>query len=164
MQQTLWGWKLYLKQPILPASIAYIMLYFNAVLGPGGLMTAFLASRGLSGTAAALFRCALQPILAVHFRSFAADFSRQREGGLTAGDYRGGCAAMGFVGTWAGRLCISRLGLLRAGVAAITFQARLFPSRLSAARNHCMCKNAACVHISHLSAYKSCERGSVMTY
>ena len=51
------GWKLYLSQPILPASIAYIMLYFNAVLGPGGLMTAFLASRGLSGTAAATFRC-----------------------------------------------------------------------------------------------------------
>jgi iron-regulated transporter 1 len=50
------GWRLYLRQPILPASIAYIMLYFNAVLGPGGLMTAFLASRGLSGTAAAVFR------------------------------------------------------------------------------------------------------------
>ncbi len=29
---------------------------------------------------------------------------------------------MGFVGTWAGRICICRLGLLRAGVAAISFQ------------------------------------------
>lgn len=56
VQQTLEGWRLYLRQPILPASIAYITLYFNAVLGPGGLMTAFLASRGLNGTAAALFR------------------------------------------------------------------------------------------------------------
>ena len=61
VQQTLEGWRLYLRQPILPASLAYIMLYFNAVLGPGGLMTAFLASRGLSGTAAALFRHGYSP-------------------------------------------------------------------------------------------------------
>ncbi len=69
MQQTMWGWRLYLKQPILPASIAYIMLYFNAVLGPGGLMTAFLASRGLSGTAAALFRCVFASFPRVQVRA-----------------------------------------------------------------------------------------------
>ncbi|BDA44279.1 Solute carrier family 40 member 3, chloroplastic [Coccomyxa sp. Obi] len=32
VQQTLDGWKLYLRQPILPASLAYIMLYFNAAV------------------------------------------------------------------------------------------------------------------------------------
>ena len=57
VERTLAGWLLYLRQPVLPASLAYILLMFNAVLSPGGLMTAFLASRGLTGTAAALFRC-----------------------------------------------------------------------------------------------------------
>lgn len=63
VQRTMDGWKLYFSQPILPASISYIMLFFNAVLSPGGLMTAFLASRGLSGTAAAIFRCACNSLL-----------------------------------------------------------------------------------------------------
>ena len=55
-QKTVGSWQLYFQQPVLPASLAYIMLHFNAVLSPGCLMTAFLASRGLSGTAAAVFR------------------------------------------------------------------------------------------------------------
>ncbi|KAJ0837329.1 putative ferroportin-1 [Helianthus annuus] len=32
----------YMKQPVLPASVAYVLLCFNVVLAPGGLMTAFL--------------------------------------------------------------------------------------------------------------------------
>jgi hypothetical protein len=40
------GWRLYLAQPVLPASIAYVMLYFNAVLSPGGLITSFLTQQG----------------------------------------------------------------------------------------------------------------------
>ena len=59
VRRTFAGWSLYLRQPVLPASLAYILLGFNAVLSPGGLMTAFLASRGLTGTSAALFRCVL---------------------------------------------------------------------------------------------------------
>lgn len=35
---------------------------------------------------------------------------------------RGGCALMGFAGTWAGRFTINRLGLLNAGVVALTLQ------------------------------------------
>ncbi|XP_038890200.1 solute carrier family 40 member 3, chloroplastic [Benincasa hispida] len=42
------GWKEYLQQPALPASLAYVLLYFNAVLAPGSLMTAFLTQQGLS--------------------------------------------------------------------------------------------------------------------
>ncbi|KAL9248241.1 hypothetical protein vseg_021585 [Gypsophila vaccaria] len=42
------GWTEYLQQPVLPASIAYVLLYFNIVLTPGGLMTAFLTQHGLS--------------------------------------------------------------------------------------------------------------------
>ena len=42
------GWAEYLQQPVLPASIAYVFLYFNIVLTPGGLMTAFLTQRGMA--------------------------------------------------------------------------------------------------------------------
>ncbi|TXG65446.1 hypothetical protein EZV62_006721 [Acer yangbiense] len=42
------GWKEYIQQPALPASLAYVLLCFNVVLGPGSLMTAFLTQRGLN--------------------------------------------------------------------------------------------------------------------
>lgn len=51
-------WAPYFKQQNLPASLAYISLFLNPVLSPGGLMTAFLASQGVGGTASALFRSA----------------------------------------------------------------------------------------------------------
>ncbi|XP_068493316.1 solute carrier family 40 member 3, chloroplastic isoform X1 [Phaseolus vulgaris] len=41
------GWKEYLGQPVLPASLAWVLLYFNIVLTPGSLLTAFLTQRGL---------------------------------------------------------------------------------------------------------------------
>lgn len=41
------GWMEYLQQPVLPASLAYVFLYFNVVLAPGGLMTAFLTQSGM---------------------------------------------------------------------------------------------------------------------
>ncbi|XP_077218982.1 iron-regulated protein 3 [Tasmannia lanceolata] len=43
-----YGWMEYKQQPVLPASLAYVLLYFNVVLTPGGLMTAFLTQRGLN--------------------------------------------------------------------------------------------------------------------
>ncbi|KAM1051734.1 hypothetical protein FF1_033289 [Malus domestica] len=42
------GWKEYMQQPVLPASLAYVLLYFNVVLTPGSLMTAFLTQSGLN--------------------------------------------------------------------------------------------------------------------
>ncbi|GJS56399.1 solute carrier family 40 member 3, chloroplastic-like protein isoform X1 [Tanacetum coccineum] len=36
------GWDEYMQQPVLPASLAYVLLCFNVVLAPGGLMTVFL--------------------------------------------------------------------------------------------------------------------------
>ncbi|KAK3022763.1 hypothetical protein RJ639_046726 [Escallonia herrerae] len=42
------GWVEYLQQPVLPASLAYVLLYFNVVLAPSGLMTAFLTQHGLN--------------------------------------------------------------------------------------------------------------------
>lgn len=41
------GWKEYMQQPVLPASLAYVLLYFNIVLTPSSLMTAFLTQRGI---------------------------------------------------------------------------------------------------------------------
>lgn len=40
------GWIEYIQQPVLPASLAYVLLYFNVALAPGGLMTAFLTQHG----------------------------------------------------------------------------------------------------------------------
>uniref|UniRef100_A0A7N0VJ55 Solute carrier family 40 member n=1 Tax=Kalanchoe fedtschenkoi TaxID=63787 RepID=A0A7N0VJ55_KALFE len=42
------GWIEYAQQPVLPASLASVLLYFNIVLTPGGLMTAFLTQKGLN--------------------------------------------------------------------------------------------------------------------
>ncbi|GMJ11747.1 FERROPORTIN 3, MULTIPLE ANTIBIOTIC RESISTANCE 1, iron-regulated protein 3, IRON REGULATED 3 [Hibiscus trionum] len=42
------GWREYIQQPVLPASLAYVLLYFNVFLTPGSLMTASLTQRGLN--------------------------------------------------------------------------------------------------------------------
>ncbi|TYI46890.1 hypothetical protein E1A91_D13G135600v1 [Gossypium mustelinum] len=42
------GWREYIQQPVLPASLAYVLLYFNVVLTPGSLLTTFLTQRGLN--------------------------------------------------------------------------------------------------------------------
>eukprot|EP00897_Mesotaenium_endlicherianum_P010504 jgi/Mesen1/9482/ME000063S08934 len=84
------GWKQFLKQPVLPASIAYVLLFFNTVLAPGSLMTSFLTTRGL-------------------------DVS-------LVGGFRGACAAMGFLATFVSAPLIARVGVLKAGAVALTFQ------------------------------------------
>lgn len=38
----------YINQPVLPASLAYVFLYFNIALAPGSIMTAFLVHHGVS--------------------------------------------------------------------------------------------------------------------
>ncbi|KAJ0976411.1 hypothetical protein J5N97_018376 [Dioscorea zingiberensis] len=42
------GWLEYKQQPVLPASVAYVLLYFNVALAPGAIMTAFLTHHGIS--------------------------------------------------------------------------------------------------------------------
>lgn len=39
------GWVQYKTQPVLPVSLAFVFLYFNVVLSPGGLMTSYLTHR-----------------------------------------------------------------------------------------------------------------------
>lgn len=84
------GWKTYFRQPILPSSLTFVILFFNVALSPGGLITAFLTAKGLDGTGMAIFR--------------------------------GGCAVMGFLGTWVGRQLIQQYGLLGAGQRALGIQ------------------------------------------
>ncbi|EFN52807.1 hypothetical protein CHLNCDRAFT_138468 [Chlorella variabilis] len=50
------GWKSYFRQPILPSSLTFVLLFFNVVLSPGGLITAFLTLWGFDGRAMAVFR------------------------------------------------------------------------------------------------------------
>uniref|UniRef100_A0ACD5XIR8 Uncharacterized protein n=1 Tax=Avena sativa TaxID=4498 RepID=A0ACD5XIR8_AVESA len=42
------GWKEYVSQPVLPASLAYVLVCFNVALAPGALMTTFLIHNGVS--------------------------------------------------------------------------------------------------------------------
>lgn len=60
------GWLEYKQQPVLPASLAYVFLYFNVVLTPGGLMTAFLTQRGLNPSTIGIFSglCAFMGVAA----------------------------------------------------------------------------------------------------
>ncbi|KAF7041947.1 hypothetical protein CFC21_051663 [Triticum aestivum] len=42
------GWSEYISQPVLPASLAYVLVCFNVALAPGALMTTFLIHHGVS--------------------------------------------------------------------------------------------------------------------
>ncbi|KAL0920063.1 hypothetical protein M5K25_009170 [Dendrobium thyrsiflorum] len=51
------GWMEYRNQPILPASLAYVFLYFNIALAPGSIMTAFLMHHGTIYRFSSLLKC-----------------------------------------------------------------------------------------------------------
>ncbi|CAI6004632.1 unnamed protein product [Closterium sp. NIES-64] len=50
------GWRCYVQQAVMPASAAYVLLFFNAVLSPGGLLTSFLSQHGVQMSVIAAFR------------------------------------------------------------------------------------------------------------
>eukprot|EP00898_Chlorokybus_atmophyticus_P007851 jgi/Chlat1/8067/Chrsp73S07529 len=50
------SWKVYVSQPMAGASMAYVLLYFNAVLTPSGVLSAFLTQKGLPPSAVGAFR------------------------------------------------------------------------------------------------------------
>lgn len=60
------GWVQYKTQPVLPASLAFVFLYFNVVLSPGGLMTSYLTHRGLNPSVIGAFSsmCAFMGVAA----------------------------------------------------------------------------------------------------
>lgn len=93
LTSSLASWALYFRQPILPSSLTFVILFFNVAMSPGGLITAFLTSWGFNGNAMAIFR--------------------------------GGCAVMGFTGTWVGGRLIQKYGLIGAGTRALSIQMSL---------------------------------------
>ncbi|KAF7049659.1 hypothetical protein CFC21_058160 [Triticum aestivum] len=60
------GWSEYISQPVLPASLAYVLVCFNVALAPGALMTTFLIHHGVSPLVLGVFAgsSALMGILA----------------------------------------------------------------------------------------------------
>ncbi|CAI7868906.1 unnamed protein product [Closterium sp. NIES-54] len=50
------GWRCYVQQAVMPASAAYVLLFFNAVLSPGGLLTSFLSQHGVQMSVIGAFR------------------------------------------------------------------------------------------------------------
>uniref|UniRef100_A0A0A8XUY4 Solute carrier family 40 member n=1 Tax=Arundo donax TaxID=35708 RepID=A0A0A8XUY4_ARUDO len=60
------GWSEYVRQPVLPASLAYVLVCFNVALAPGALMTTFLIHHGVSPSVIGAFggSSALMGILA----------------------------------------------------------------------------------------------------
>jgi len=53
------GWTKYLRQPVLPASLAYVLVCFNVALAPGALMTTFLIHHGTRSSTDA---CVVSPV------------------------------------------------------------------------------------------------------
>ncbi|CAN6331303.1 unnamed protein product [Urochloa humidicola] len=49
------GWTEYVRQPVLPASLAYVLVCFNVALAPGALMTTFLIHHGVSASVLGAF-------------------------------------------------------------------------------------------------------------
>jgi hypothetical protein len=50
------GWRAYARQPVLSSSLAWVCLFLNVAMSPGGLITGTLAAWGLDGSAMAAFR------------------------------------------------------------------------------------------------------------
>ncbi|CAI5534287.1 unnamed protein product [Closterium sp. Naga37s-1] len=50
------GWRSFLGQPVLAVSVAYVLLFFNCVLSPGGLITSFLTQQGVDVSVIGAFR------------------------------------------------------------------------------------------------------------
>ncbi|XP_020243580.1 solute carrier family 40 member 2, chloroplastic [Asparagus officinalis] len=65
------GWMEYKHQPVLPASVAYVLLYFNIALAPGAIMTAFLMHHGTSPSIIGSFSglCAFMGVAATFISS-----------------------------------------------------------------------------------------------
>ncbi|KAK6143861.1 hypothetical protein DH2020_024209 [Rehmannia glutinosa] len=149
------GWFEYIQQPVLPASLAYVLLYFN-VLAPGGLMTAFLTQHDGTGPFIILLAGDAKRnllLLQICVNLIESEnkilvgkpevFGVKRNGldsmtweavadaltiGLNPsiiGGFSGLCAFMGVAATFVSAKMVERLGILKAGAAGLIFQAAL---------------------------------------
>ncbi|MBA0787690.1 hypothetical protein Gotri_027207 [Gossypium trilobum] len=123
------GWREYIQQPVLPASLAYVLLYFNVVLTPGSLMTAFLTQRGKIRKAntgygeEGLIVIIIWKALAVSCSNI--DLLKHCLNPSVIGGFSGLCAFMGVAATFLSASLVRRFGILKAGAVGLTFQALL---------------------------------------
>ncbi|CAI5981175.1 unnamed protein product [Closterium sp. NIES-64] len=105
------GWRVFTQEAVMPASMAYVLLCFNAVLAPGVLMTSFLFHHGS-------FLC---PSHHAH-RSIPSSLC---VGMGVIGVFSSAGAAMGFAASFVSPALVARLGILQAGSIALLFQATM---------------------------------------
>ncbi|KAK6143848.1 hypothetical protein DH2020_024196 [Rehmannia glutinosa] len=116
------GWFEYIQQPVLPASLAYVLLYFN-VLAPGGLMTAFLTQHVLVGKPE-VFGVKRNGLDSMTWEAVADALTIGLNPSIIGG-FSGLCAFMGVAATFVSAKMVERLGILKAGAAGLIFQAAL---------------------------------------
>ncbi|MFQ6627389.1 hypothetical protein Gotur_006055, partial [Gossypium turneri] len=117
------GWREYIQQPVLPASLAYVLLYFNVVLTPGSLMTAFLTQRGIFLSIMTYFKCSSLYYLRSDLKCLCVCLTGLNPSVI--GGFSGLCAFMGVAATFLSASLVRRFGILKAGAVGLTFQALL---------------------------------------
>ncbi|MBA0611762.1 hypothetical protein Godav_012420 [Gossypium davidsonii] len=117
------GWREYIQQPVLPASLAYVLLYFNVVLTPGSLMTAFLTQRGIFLSIMTYFKCSSLYYLRSDLKCLWVCLTGLNPSVI--GGFSGLCAFMGVAATFLSASLVRRFGILKAGAVGLTFQALL---------------------------------------
>ncbi|KAF3779486.1 Solute carrier family 40 member 3 [Nymphaea thermarum] len=106
------GWLDYMNLSVLPASLAYVLLCFNVVLTPGGLMTSFLTQRALGFE------------ISNHIYKNLCHTGTGLNPSIIGG-FSGLCSFMGVTATFLSAGLVKRLGILKAGAAGLLFQAAL---------------------------------------
>lgn len=114
------SWRIYFSQPILPSSIAFVLLFANVMLSPGEQSA---GGTSVTGAAPAGPKKCCAPIHLAHPGNLIVALLDSHGFNNSAhACFRAGCATMGFVGTWLARRLIRHLGLLRAGCLALLLQ------------------------------------------
>ncbi|KAL6865360.1 hypothetical protein ACP4OV_016511 [Aristida adscensionis] len=119
------GWSEYIRQPVLPASLAYVLVCFNVALAPGALMTTFLIHNGVSPSVLGAFggSSALVGILATFLTP-----SLVKELGILKAGAAGLIAQSALLG--AAVLVYLAGGVSRSGAALFAFLGFIVASRL----------------------------------
>uniref|UniRef100_A0A0E0PH41 Solute carrier family 40 member n=1 Tax=Oryza rufipogon TaxID=4529 RepID=A0A0E0PH41_ORYRU len=106
------GWSEYMRQPVLPASLAYVLVCFNVALAPGALMTTFLIHQGEMTRMVTIADIIIIKLLLCVRPS-------------VIGAFGGSSAAVGILATFATARLVKELGILKAGAAGLIAQSAL---------------------------------------
>uniref|UniRef100_A0A0D9ZTT6 Solute carrier family 40 member n=1 Tax=Oryza glumipatula TaxID=40148 RepID=A0A0D9ZTT6_9ORYZ len=106
------GWSEYMRQPVLPASLAYVLVCFNVALAPGALMTTFLIHQG-EMMCMVIIKLILLMVCVCGVRP------------SVIGAFGGSSAVVGILATFATARLVKELGILKAGAAGLISQSAL---------------------------------------